>query len=259
LTNAPVAVARNDAFCREWPIREIAFLYHDVLRMARRSIYIEAQYLAAEGIGEILRERLSETNPPGIVIILSRIYPGYLERFVMGRNRERLLRRIVQADHAGKLRVYYPVSRAANAQRSIKIHAKLMIADSCFLKIGSSNLNNRSLGTDVECDAVIAARSEAHRTRIAAVQARLLAEHMQRPAGEVAVRLEETGSLFATIDSLDEGRRLRPHALRSMQGPSSPILLTPLLDPEQPISLRYLAQALCGRPAKMREQRLCDE
>ena len=58
------------------PIREIAFLYHDVLRMARRSIYIEAQYLAAEGIGEILRERLSETNPPEIVIILSRIYPG---------------------------------------------------------------------------------------------------------------------------------------------------------------------------------------
>ena len=39
------------------------------------------------------------------------------------------------------------------------MHSKVMIIDDRFLRIGSANLNNRSMGTDTECDLAIEAGS----------------------------------------------------------------------------------------------------
>ena len=46
------------------------------------------------------------------------------------------------------------------------VHSKVMIVDDRLLRIGSANLNNRSMGTDSECDLALEARSEAERAAI---------------------------------------------------------------------------------------------
>jgi phosphatidylserine/phosphatidylglycerophosphate/cardiolipin synthase-like enzyme len=42
------------------------------------------------------------------------------------------------------------------AGQPIYVHAKVLIVDDCLLKIGSSNLNNRSMGTEVLAEKRIA-------------------------------------------------------------------------------------------------------
>ena len=58
------------------------------------------------------------------------------------------------------------------------VHSKVMIVDDRLLRIGSANLNNRSMGTDTECDLAIEAqsadRARGDRRRCAT---RLLADH----------------------------------------------------------------------------------
>ena len=60
---------------------------------------------------------------------------------------------------------------------SIHVHAKVLIVDDRFLRIGSSNLNNRSMGFDTECDVGIEAANDAQRRAIASIRNRLIAEH----------------------------------------------------------------------------------
>ena len=43
------------------------------------------------------------------------------------------------------------------------IHSKVMVVDDRLLRVGSANMNNRSMGADTECDLAIEARNEAER------------------------------------------------------------------------------------------------
>jgi phosphatidylserine/phosphatidylglycerophosphate/cardiolipin synthase-like enzyme len=74
-------------------------------------------------------------------------------------------------------RIYVPVTKGG---ADIYVHAKLMIVDDRILRIGSANLNNRSLGLDSECDMVLDCALPANRASvgIAALRTRLLAEHL---------------------------------------------------------------------------------
>ena len=47
------------------------------------------------------------------------------------------------------------------------VHSKVMIIDDRLLRIGSANLNRRSMGTDSECDLALEARNDAERAAIA--------------------------------------------------------------------------------------------
>ena len=68
--------------------------------------------------------------------------------------RERLLRLLWSADTHGRLGVYWPVVAGGTP---VYVHSKVMVIDDRFLRIGSSNLNNRSLGFDSECDVAVEA------------------------------------------------------------------------------------------------------
>ena len=39
--------------------------------------------------------------------------------------------------------------------RHANVHAKIMVIDDRLLRVGSSNLNNRSMGFDTECDLAV--------------------------------------------------------------------------------------------------------
>jgi phosphatidylserine/phosphatidylglycerophosphate/cardiolipin synthase-like enzyme len=243
-TEMPLAIARTmPAWGGQPAVGEVAALTADALAAARQAIYIEAQYMTAPYVGDILAAQLDRPDGPEIVVVMTHESHGLAERIVMGNNRDRLIRRLRQADRHDRLRVSFPCVPAGNGERrQVLVHSKLIIVDDTFLRIGSSNLNNRSIGLDTECDlAVEARRIEARRT-IVLLRNRLLAEHLDTDPETVAGLAEENGSLVRAVDALNhKPRGLRPFEAMYTDGPSRPALGTRLLDPKRPFApLRFL-------------------
>src|SRR5690606_39059910 len=116
-------------------------------------------YLCASSVADALETLLRRDEGPDVTLLVWRETTGWLERIAMGSNRDRLLRRLACADRHGRLRAYSLVS-GDDPQVEVKLHAKLVIVDDVFVRIGSSNMNNRSLGVDTECDLAIEASAE---------------------------------------------------------------------------------------------------
>jgi phosphatidylserine/phosphatidylglycerophosphate/cardiolipin synthase-like enzyme/uncharacterized membrane protein YdjX (TVP38/TMEM64 family) len=194
--------------------REVEALYLASIRRARRSIYVENQYLTAGSIGEALCERLREPRGPEVVIVGPECASGWLEDSTMGVLRGRLVRRMREADRYGRLAVTCAV---LPGERGVNVHAKLMIVDDDLVRVGSSNLANRSMGLDSELDVAIEARGEPRVSRaIAALQDDLLAEHLGCQPAQVRAVRSRTGSLVATLRELGGG----PRTLRALEDPS---------------------------------------
>ena len=243
-TDVDVGIARTQPAMEGRPeVNEVAALNVAALAAARRSVYIETQYLAAPAIADRLALLLERPDGPEIVLVIWRQAIGWIERFAMGSNRDRLLRRLAAADRHGRLRAYW-LGEPREPGREINLHAKLIVVDDVFLRIGSSNLNNRSLGFDSECDLAIEALDPASREGIAAIRNRLLAEHLARPEEEVG-RAVAAGGLIATIERLNPGEgRLRRYEVEPEAGPRQPLAGSALLDPAEPLDLEYLGRSL---------------
>jgi phospholipase D1/2 len=105
------------------------------------------------------------------------------------------------------------------------------------MRIGFSNLSNRSMGLDSQCDLAIAAGSDKTvRSAIARFRNRLLAEHLDADPKAVAEVIEKTGSLVEGIESLSGKER----TLAQLSGDVPPevdewVPESELLDPEKPI------------------------
>lgn len=227
-----IAIARTEpAYAGHTEIRESSVQTLDMIAAAERSIYIEAQYLTARTVGAALSRRLKARNGPDVVIVMTQKSRGLLERFAMSENRDRLIRRLTRSDRFGRLRVFYPVVPEGSSEIEVLVHAKLLIVDDRMIRVGSSNLNNRSIGLDTECDVAIEAKSPTDRSAIAGIRNRLLAEHLGCRESEVDTAVKEAG-LVAAVDRLNcNRRRLRPFEMRKPGGPFHSIPGTRFLDP----------------------------
>ena len=187
-------------------------------------------------MAEALARRLAEPDPPEVVLITPASAHGWLEQTAMDGARVRLLHAIAEHDHAGRLRVFVPYSGA----KPIYVHAKLMIVDDNILRIGSANLNNRSMGLDSEADLFIDASRPANdraevRAAITGLRHRLLAEHCGIAPTAVAALLAEHGGMAEMIAALPRAaKRLEPFALRALTDAEKAIADSALLDPERP-------------------------
>ncbi len=192
-------------------VREIEKLFLDMIAAARRHIYVEQQYFASRVVAEAVAKRLSESDGPEVVIVNPRTGEGWLDDKVMSSARHELMRVLNGCPHAHRFRIYYPVTKAG---ADIYVHAKIMIVDDVMLRVGSANMNNRSMGLDSECDVTIDSRrghDPAVPKKIAQIRCDLMAEHLGCRSEEVRRVFEETGSLIATIERLrGGGRSLRP-------------------------------------------------
>lgn len=222
--------------------REAVKLTRDAIAAARERIYIETQYLASFSICRALAKRLKEPEGPEIAIVVTSSSRGLLEQFVMARNRNRLIRRLRKADMHDRLRIMYAVVPAGERkEREVLVHAKVVIIDDVFLRVGSSNLNNRSEGLDTECDIGIEASNAIHRQAIAGVRHRLIGEHLDASPERVA-DLEGAGSMIRAIDTLN----VRPRGLRAykveLNGRTEALPGTAILDPKAPFRPFYEAR-----------------
>ncbi len=210
--NVSVGLSRTMARWKGEPgIRESEALSFATIALARRCIYLENQYFTSPMVAEALAARLEEPDGPEVILVSTQHSPSYFDRITMDRTRSAFIARLERSDRFGRLRVFSPVTKLG---RTIIVHAKTAIIDDRLIRIGSSNMNNRSTGFDSECDLSIEAEEDdaTTRERIGAFRDRLISHWFGCVPGLVAERTRAAGSLGAAIDALrDEGLcRLRP-------------------------------------------------
>ncbi|MGS1015872.1 phospholipase D-like domain-containing protein [Allosphingosinicella humi] len=232
-------------------IRENERLFVDLIRSATSFIYAENQYFASRVVAEAIAERLKEPDGPEFVLVNPDTANGWLEEEVMGAARAELMKSLARVDAHGRFRVYTPVNEAGDA---IYVHAKIMIVDDRVLRVGSSNMNNRSMGLDSECDVAIDAGYPGNGGAIPAIEAirvELIAEHLGTEPDEVRRAQSEAGSLIRAIERLGgTGRSLRPFTPPEPNPLERKIARSETLDPEhaeelfEPITRRKLLRGL---------------
>jgi phosphatidylserine/phosphatidylglycerophosphate/cardiolipin synthase-like enzyme len=130
-------------------VRENEALHLESIRRAKRLIYLENQYFTSPVIAAALAERLAEPDGPEIVLVSTGRSPSWFDGLTMDTARAEVLYRLEQADRYNRFFAFSP--RTLEGERII-VHAKMSIIDDRLLRIGSTNLNNRSQGLDTECD-----------------------------------------------------------------------------------------------------------
>ncbi len=214
-------------------IREIEKLFVDLIGCAKRFVYVETQYFASRTIAEAIAGRLGEADGPEFVILNPRNAWGWLDETVMSPARAELMKALEERDIYDRFRIYAPITEQG---ADIYVHAKIMIVDDCYLKVGSANMNNRSMGLDSECDVAIEAvgRDDVRR-RIGEIRTDLLAEHLGAEPAEVEACFAETGSLIKCIERLrGEGRTLVPMDPGDPNDLKKAMARSEVFDPEGP-------------------------
>ena len=237
ITDVDVAISRTlPAMPDRDEVREVEALFLDCIANATQTLYIENQYLASRRIADAIADRLRDAEGPEIVLVLARNAAGWLEMKVMDGARRRLLRMLWDADVHDRLAVYYPVT---DEGAPIYVHAKSMVVDDRLLRVGSANLNNRSMGFDTECDIALEANgSNADRIAAVIVDVRddLIAEHLATDVDTVRAAIGEHGSMRKAIESLrgeeGHGRTLVPFEADTVEHEDSVLAENELMDPE---------------------------
>jgi phosphatidylserine/phosphatidylglycerophosphate/cardiolipin synthase-like enzyme len=235
-TDVEIGIARTRAaYGRHREVREIEALFVEQIARARRFVYVETQYFASRRVAEAIARRLIEPEPPEFFLINPISANGWLQPIVMDSARVRLLHSVLEHDHAGRFHMFVPY---ASEGTPIYVHAKLMIVDDEILRVGSANMNNRSMGLDSECDVFLDAARPGNGhivPGITALRHRLLAEHCGIAPGEIAALIDRHGSIAAAVEAAPRtGRHLDRFVLRPLSEREKALADSGLLDPERP-------------------------
>ncbi len=230
-------------------VREVENFYLDAIASAQKTIYIENQYLTSVSVGTALSERLREKNAPEVVMVLPRECSGWLEEGTMGVLRARLFKQLKEADQHGRLKFFFPAVRDERVDLDINVHAKILIVDDRLVRVGSSNLSNRSMGLDTECDLAFEAGERSDLTEaILKFRHTLLAEHLGSTPEGVAREFALHGSLLEAIRQLNgKGpRRLEVLEEKVEKWIDALIPEGSIIDPEKPVRFEDFMQQIIG-------------
>ncbi|MET3780749.1 phosphatidylserine/phosphatidylglycerophosphate/cardiolipin synthase-like enzyme [Brevundimonas sp. 1080] len=209
--NIAVGISRTQAPWKDLPERregEAAMLA--AIAAARKRLYFENQYFTSPIVAAALAQRLDEHDGPEVILVSTQHSPSWFDQMTMDKTRSVFLKRLEDADRYGRFRAYSPVTKDG---QTIIVHAKLAIVDDRFVRLGSSNMNNRSEGFDTECDVSFDTRPStdtSSSTCVAVFRSRLIAHWLGCTVTEVQDATSR--SLISGIDALAERGfdRLRP-------------------------------------------------
>jgi phosphatidylserine/phosphatidylglycerophosphate/cardiolipin synthase-like enzyme len=235
-TDVEVGIARTRPLWGDTPaVHEIEALLLDMIARARRTVYIEGQYFASGLVAEAIVRRLQEPDGPEFVLVTPQQAHGWLEQVAMDTARSRLFEAVRHYDNHDRFRIYMPLTAAG---KPIYVHAKIMVVDDQMLRVGSSNLNNRSMRLDTECDVVLDAARPGQgyiSGRIEALRDDLVAEHLGVEPATVTAAVAEAGSLIKAIEQLrGGGRSLHIYEPPPLSQAGTFLAETELLDPDGP-------------------------
>lgn len=125
-------------------------LHKWLIQAAKEYIYIENQYLTSDKIVDLLINRLAERDGPEVVIVVSYGKMPVLEKISMGALLTESAKKLLKSDPWKRLKIY--ALKSGPNGPFVKVHSKLVLVDDTYVKIGSSNINNRSMRFDYELD-----------------------------------------------------------------------------------------------------------
>jgi phospholipase D1/2 len=242
-TDVDIGIARTYPKRQGAPeVREVERLFLDMIDSAERTIYIENQFMTCEAIAQRLAQRMLKRRGLEVVMVAPNTPESWIEAHTMRNGRIRFRRILEDAGVFDRIRFVHPEVRHDGEQVETMVHSKVMAVDDRWLRIGSANLNNRSMGTDTECDLVIEASSDQQRAAISELRNRLLGEHCGASAQDVAELLDDTGSILQVADILSRNG----HALRPIDDGEldtiEPAYIEAIADPSGPLSWRWLTE-----------------
>ena len=214
------------------PIHEVERLWESLVEGAERYLYIESQYLSDDGTVDHLISRLREPGGPEIVVVTPASGGGtWPEQKTIGALNKRNIRRLNEADEGrGRFLAVCPVVRQGGEEVQPYIHAKCCVVDDRVVRIGSSNISSRSMGTDLELDCAVELPPE----KVAGLRDELLGAHLGLGPEEIGRRLEACGGSLIEMIRGHEG----PHTLTPVSVDGSemlaPRLTSLMVDPERP-------------------------
>lgn len=231
------------------PVKEIRALYLRAIDAAESHLYIENQYFTSHAIYRALVARLREPDRSRleIVVVLPTRAEAMKEQFAHGLEQAKLLRSLkdIAEEHGHSVGIYTcSAPNDVGEEKSVYIHAKLMIVDDRFITIGSANTTNRSMGADTELNVSFESTSRLPwsplKRSIRETRVSLLAEHTGILDGPLHPMLERTEGLVRFLDRIATGglHRIRHHTMSTMFDQNDFMrALKPdfVWDPERPI------------------------
>ena len=225
-------------------VDEVAQLFLSSIGAAERFIYIENQFTSAPEIAEALARRMADVPSLRVLIVTPEAHSSWLESRAMQRGRGAFFRPFVSADVADRLRILYPRSYGAESSSAVMVHSKVMIIDDEFVRVGSANLNNRSLGADTECDLAFEAGCEDHREFVRRLRRRLIGHFCGLDESAIASHEDD---LFGFIDhhgASGASKKLLPVEPEGAPARAITDILQPIADPKRPLDLQHAARRM---------------
>lgn len=227
--------------------REVERLFFDMIDTAERSIYIENQFLTVIPIAERLAERLRERPGLEALIVSPQTHVSWLEAQSMRAGRARFAAALEEF-MGDRVALLHPEVADGGVTTDVMVHSKVMAVDDRIIRIGSANLNNRSMGTDTECDLVVVAENDEQRRTVLRLRNTLIGDHCGATAAEVAQAIEQnSGSLVKAARVLARnGHSLQPIVDDPAVSSETFALIRGVADPEKPIGAEEFISNMLG-------------
>lgn len=225
-------------------IDEVARLFEASIGAASRFIYVENQFISAIEIAEALAQRMADVPSLHVLIVTPKAHASWLESQAMQGGRGGFIGPFVTAGVADRLRILYPSVQDQGSSAAVMVHSKVMIVDDRFLRIGSANLNNRSMGADTECDLAFEATTVEHRSFICSLRRRLIGHFCGLDEATIAGHEDD---LFGFVDRHSQsgtGRALLPIDCERTPAGAVTDIIQPIADPKQPLNLQRTARRM---------------
>jgi len=232
-----VGIARTEIATASGPgVNEVARLFEASIAAADRFIYIENQFTSATDIARLLAQRMVDVPQLRVLIVTPKLHSSWFESQAMQSGRGGFIGAFAAAGVMDRVRFLYPSTRQGGTEAAVMVHSKVMIVDDRFLRIGSANLNNRSMGADTECDLAFEAKCEAEQRSIAQIRRRLIGHFCGVDEREIE---RNEADLFGYLDrraESDAAKSLRPIDPDATSGGMA-AMVQPVADPREPLHL----------------------
>ena len=234
-------IARTEVkTARDPGVDEVARLFEASINAANRFIYIENQFTSTTGVARLLAQRMLDVPSLRVLIVTPKTHSSWFESQAMQGGRGGFIDQFIAAGVMDRIRFLYPATREAETSAAVMVHSKVMIVDDCILRVGSANLNNRSMGADTECDLAFEAASDEHREFIARLRRGLIGHFCGVDEREVESNEADLLGFLDRLSGNDRQKSLQPiDATTNLGGVAS--VVQPLADPREPLELERAA------------------
>ncbi len=225
-------------------VDEVARLFEASINTAVRFIYIENQFTSATEIAEMLARRMADVPALCVLIVTPKAHSSWLESHAMQGGRGGFMDPFVAARVVDRLRILYPAVEDGESSAAVMIHSKVMMIDDGFLRVGSANINNRSMGADTECDLAFEAGCDEHFEFIRGQRRRLIGHFCGVDEDTIA---ENEDDLLAFLDrhaASGTGRALLPIDCQPTPLGAVTGIIQPIADPKTPLNLQRTARRM---------------